>query len=79
MQCGRSVSPGRLNAFTATDLTVMNVIGWNVPSSFMTVGSGQTVYVMSGVTSSGVIVLNGGMIEVEAGGIASGTIVNGGI
>ena len=44
-----------------------------------TVSSGQDVQISSGQSSSGEIVLSGGLLEVLSGGRASGTIDSGGI
>src|SRR5580704_8276147 len=43
-----------------------------------TVSSGQNLYVSSGQTSSGVVILNGGGLHVLSGGTASGTTVSSG-
>jgi autotransporter passenger strand-loop-strand repeat protein len=43
-----------------------------------TVSSGQTLIVSSGQTSTGVIVLSGGTLEVLSGGSVVGTVDSGG-
>jgi autotransporter passenger strand-loop-strand repeat protein len=69
--------PGVINPLTPVDRLNMNVIGWNLALTSV-VSSGETLTVSSGVTTSDVDVQSGGIVLVEDGGIAYGTILSAG-
>jgi autotransporter passenger strand-loop-strand repeat protein len=52
--------------------------GTDVILALTAVGSGQTLEVFSGQTSTGITVLSGGTLQVDSGGIAVDTIVSSG-
>ena len=69
---------GHLNPLTMSDLTLMNVIGWNTaadPAS--TVPNGVLDWVAAGQSAAGMTVLGGG--EQEIAGSASNTVLAGGL
>jgi autotransporter passenger strand-loop-strand repeat protein len=61
----------------ATDVEEMNVLGYDVAVP-QTVGSGQTLTISAGQTSTGIVVLNGGTLNVLSGGIVINTLDRGG-
>src|SRR5262249_13315887 len=77
---------GQINGVTPTDLTLMNVLGWDPASG--TIASGQTttgMVLLSGdaleILSGGTAInatLSGGAIYIDAGGNATGTRVSSG-
>ena len=69
---------GVVGALTTTDITLMNVLGWDTSIGATEVPNGVTGWVASGQTSSGFIVLSGGYMEVGSGGIAIATTLSGG-
>ena len=76
--------PGKTGLLTTTDVTLMNVIGWDTNDDPDTVGGPQIVslgvtdYVASGQTASN-FVLEGGGQFIVSGGSATGTIVSAGM
>jgi autotransporter passenger strand-loop-strand repeat protein len=69
---------GQINSVTPIDLALMNVLGWNAPVSAVTVTNGESVYVSSGETSDGLIVLSGASLKVLSGGTAVDATLSGG-
>jgi antigen 43 len=63
---------------TTSDLTLMNVLGWNLSFNSDTVPGGVTDYVSNGVTSTGITVLAGGILDFGSGGIAEQPALSGG-
>ena len=68
---------GQLNIVTPTDLTLMNVLGYNPPITNI-VSAGQIATISSGQTTNGLTVLNGGALNVLSGGTSFSTSVMGG-
>ena len=72
-----SSGPGRTDPLTLSDLTLMNVIGWNTAQDpATTVPNGVLDWVASGQSAHGMTVLSGGRQEVA--GTASNTVLAGG-
>jgi autotransporter passenger strand-loop-strand repeat protein len=63
---------GLFNNAVLAGTTTFNV------GAVLEIGGGYTLYVSSGQTSNGVIVLSGGTIDVMSGGTAGGTVVSSG-
>jgi autotransporter passenger strand-loop-strand repeat protein len=63
---------GQINGITPTDLTLMNVLGWDSPLS-NTVISDETAIISAGQTISGATILNLGVLDILSGGFAVGT------
>ncbi len=61
---------------TLSDLTVMNVLGWNLSFASNVIPNGVTGWVPSGKTASGFVVQSGGFQDV--GGIANNTTISNG-
>ncbi|MDB5482908.1 MAG: peptidase and matrixin and adamalysin [Caulobacteraceae bacterium] len=72
---------GAVGVVTATDLRVLDVLGWTLSAMapITTVSSGQTVTVAAGQVDSGVTVQSGGVLDVASGGTAQATVVSGGL
>ena len=68
-------SPGKINSVTATDLLLMNVLGWDQAPASVVNG---TVIVSSSQTSTGLVVVSGGLLNVLSGGTALSSILSGG-
>jgi hypothetical protein len=68
--------PGVINGLTESDLTLMNVIGWNPSAAANVVINGETYFVASGQTIGDLQVLTGGTLDV--GGTSSAAILSGG-
>ena len=69
---------GHLNPLTMSDLTLMNVIGWNTAADpANTVPNGVLEWVAAGQSADGMTVLAGG--EQEVAGSASDTVLAGGL
>ena len=68
---------GQIDGITSTDLTLMNVLGWDSRLS-NTVISNETANISAGQTISGATVLNGGVLDILSGGFALGTTDSGG-
>ena len=56
--------PGVLNYLTMTDVTLMNVLGWDTAFLPGEVSSGVTEWVDAGQSSAGIVVLSAGYMEV---------------
>jgi len=69
---------GSLNPITTTDVTLMNILGWDTAFPPDEVPGGVTDWVAAGETVSGVRVLSDGVVEVASGGKANGTVVSSG-
>jgi len=65
---------GQVNTVTPTDLTLMNVLGYDPPITNI-VSAGQIATVSSGQTTSGFTVLSGGALSVVSGGRSVSTVV----
>ncbi len=63
---------------STTDVTLMNVLGWDTAFPSYDVPNGVIDYVSSGHPSFGMNVLSGGYLEVGSGGTAFGVIVSAG-
>jgi autotransporter passenger strand-loop-strand repeat protein len=63
---------------TASVETIVDSTGTYTANGPPTVNSGQTLSITSGQTSSGVIVLGGGILDVLSGGTAIGSVVSSG-
>jgi autotransporter passenger strand-loop-strand repeat protein len=68
---------GQIDGITSTDLTLMNVLGWDSRLS-NTVISNETANISAGQTISGATVLSGGVLDILSGGFALGTTDSGG-
>jgi autotransporter passenger strand-loop-strand repeat protein len=73
---------GQVGVVTPTDLSVLNVLGWTLSTSYLTsptVLSGATINVDPSQIASGMTVESGGMLNLDAGAAASAiTVQNGG-
>jgi len=69
---------GVINPLTSSDLTLMNVIGWDPSVPANEVINGETYFAASGQTASNLIVLSGGHLIVGTGGTVSGATISGG-
>ncbi len=72
-------SPGVVNAFSTSDVTLMKLLGWDTTATPNEIGSGMTGWVSGSLPSNNLIVLSGGYLEVGSGGLATNAVVyNGG-
>jgi len=71
-------NPGVFNVLSESDLTVMNVLGWNPSAPANVVIDGETYFVMSGQTASDLIVETGGALVVGPDGISDVAMLAGG-
>ena len=69
---------GVINALTTTDVSLMNVLGWDTAFPSYEIPNGVTDWVAAGHSSAATIVLNGGYLEVGSGGTGLGTFVRSG-
>lgn len=70
--------PGVINGLTESDLTLMNVIGWNPSAAANVVINGEIYFVASGQTIDSLLVLTGGTLDIGAGGISTAATLSGG-
>ncbi|SDP15547.1 NF038122 family metalloprotease [Afipia sp. GAS231] len=69
---------GVIDALTQSDLTVMNVLGWNPSEPANIVINGETYFVASGDTVGNLVVEAGGKLVVGANGLSEGALLDGG-
>lgn len=69
---------GVIDALTQSDLTVMNVLGWNPSEPANIVIDGETYFIASGDTVGHLVVEPGGKLVVGAGGISASALLDGG-
>lgn len=69
---------GVINPLTESDLTLMNVLGWNPSEPANIVVNGETYFVAAGDTVGNLVVEDGGKLVVGANGLSEGALVNGG-
>lgn len=69
---------GVINPLTQSDLTVMNVLGWNPSEPANFVINGETYFIASGNTVGHLVVEPGGKLVVGAGGISEAALLDGG-
>ena len=69
---------GVIDALTQSDLTLMNVIGWNPSEPANIVINGETYFIASGDDVGNLVVEDGGRLVVGAGGTSEGALLHGG-
>lgn len=69
---------GVIDALTESDLTVMNILGWNPSAPADIVINGETYFIASGDDVGNLVVEDGGRLVVGAGGISEGALLHGG-
>jgi autotransporter passenger strand-loop-strand repeat protein len=69
---------GVINPLTQSDLTVMNVLGWNPSEPANIVINGETYFIASGDTVGNLVVVDGGKLVVGAGGASEAALLSGG-
>ena len=69
---------GVIDALTESDLTVMNILGWNPSEPANIVINGETYFIASGDDVGNLVVDDGGRLVVGAGGISEAALLNGG-
>jgi autotransporter passenger strand-loop-strand repeat protein len=67
---------GVFNRLSESDLTLMNVIGWNPSAPANDVINGEVYFVAAGQTAGNLIVLTGGTLDI--GGISNAAVLTGG-
>lgn len=69
---------GVIDALTESDLTLMNVLGWNPSEPASIVINGETYFIASGDTVGNLVVVDGGRLVVGAGGTSEAALLSGG-
>jgi autotransporter passenger strand-loop-strand repeat protein len=73
-----NIPSGTAPPLTNTDVTLMNILGWDMAYPDTEIPNGETDWVSGGESTSGITVLSGGLMEIGSGGSAFNTTVSSG-